>query len=921
MKAFWRKVLFPIVMACCAIFAFAACEEKPEVFDVTFVYGEHAAESGRQAVQSVEAQTTIVLPPAAEPSEGWEFGGWLVDGESTVRAAGSSYVVVSDVIIRAVWEPEASSGGQPGEETEPKIYRVTVSYGEHAAENEPDMVFTVEEGEIFSLPAVPTAEKGYRFTGWYCGDQLLEEDFYPSEEITITAHYSLIEYTIAYQADGLSLPPTKYTIESEGITLPEPIKKGYEFIAWRDKDGNAVTAVDVSAARDMTLYAEFSLINYTITYELSEGINSADNPASFTVETPTFSLADPERENYIFKGWLAGEQTQPQYAPVIEQGTVGNLTFTAVWERETHRLIVDGEEVAVLPTGSSYLLTVPQKEGATFMGWSDANGNPIIGAQDSLLTMGKSDIVLETRWAVHSAIADEEQLLAVIGDTSADKIVLSADIFLTKSLLIERTAVVDLAGFTLQLSSLQGESPMRLVGSQQSPISVKIENGEICFTADDSADSAGDFANVAAVEAQFANLAMQKIKLFSCGCGMRLVDGTYELSFVNVEAEGVYAIEVESAAVRTNASLSDCTAISSMADGAGVVFASDGTLKAERSEMIGGRQGLILRMGTATIEGGKICSRVEGTSVDPAALPLAAIIVGDRSAGNYRANADLTVSGVQICMGTEANGDAVCVRLFGDEADETTAQLHCICTDSAAELYRSGKILAENAFAAVDVAHARQFLYVEEQNATCASQGVLAHYVCSDCGATFLKDDYGTYTPVSQEELLTPENGEHVFSETEFSDPKDPTCTEDGSLGYVYCTVCHTYFTPVDGEYVPVSDKSDLVIPAHGHEISFQFYAEDGYFDLVCLHDACEFMMYGYVVVTDESGGMLALETSDFSFNVEKNCLELTLPTCDMTPPDGKTFQGYMIGGVLYDENSIVEIISGEITEIFIVWG
>ena len=355
MKAFWRKVLFPIVMACCAIFAFAACEEVPEVFDVTFVYGEHAAESGRQTVQSVEAQTTIVLPPAAEPSEGWEFGGWLVDGESNVRAAGSSYVVVSDVIIRAVWEPEASSGGQPGAETEPKTYRVTVSYGEHAADDEPDMVFTVEEGEIFSLPAVPTAEKGYRFTGWYCGDQLLEEDLYPSEEITITAHYSLIEYTITYQADGLSLPPTKYTIESEGITLPKPIKKGYEFIAWRDKDGNAVTAVDVSAARDMTLYAEFSLINYTITYELSEGINSADNPASYTVETPTFSLADPERENYIFKGWLAGEQTQPQYAPVIEQGTVGNLTFTAVWERETHRLIVDGEEVAVLQIGRAHV--------------------------------------------------------------------------------------------------------------------------------------------------------------------------------------------------------------------------------------------------------------------------------------------------------------------------------------------------------------------------------------------------------------------------------------------------------------------------------------------------------------------------------------------------------------------------------------
>lgn len=106
-----------------------------------------------------------------------------------------------------------------------------------------------------------------------------------------------------------------------------------------------------------------------------------------------------------------------------------------------------------------------------------------------------------------------------------------------------------------------------------------------------------------------------------------------------------------------------------------------------------------------------------------------------------------------------------------------------------------------------------------------------------------------------------------------------------------------------------------------GMKYRFSFYAEDGYFSLVCLHDACEFMMDGYVVVMDESGAMLALQTSDFSFNVEKNCLELTLPICDMTPPDGKTFQGYQIGGVLYDENSIVEIISGENTQIFIVWG
>ena len=48
--------------------------------------------------------TTIKLPPAPAADAGWEFTGWLVTGETELRAAGSDYTVTGTVTITAQWK-------------------------------------------------------------------------------------------------------------------------------------------------------------------------------------------------------------------------------------------------------------------------------------------------------------------------------------------------------------------------------------------------------------------------------------------------------------------------------------------------------------------------------------------------------------------------------------------------------------------------------------------------------------------------------------------------------------------------------------------------------------------------------------------------------------------------------------------------
>ena len=106
--------------------------------------------------------------------------------------------------------------------------------------------------------------------------------------------------------------------------------------------GFDVEVVTVQSDEEYTVTGE--PVDYTITYVLNEGVNAAENPASYTVED-NITFAAASREGYRFDGWYLNADFSG--APVTGlNGTCGNVTLYAKW-------------------GASYAITWDVSEGGT----------------------------------------------------------------------------------------------------------------------------------------------------------------------------------------------------------------------------------------------------------------------------------------------------------------------------------------------------------------------------------------------------------------------------------------------------------------------------------------------------------------------------------------------------------------------------
>ena len=115
------------------------------------------------------------------------------------------------------------------------------------------------------------------------------------------------------------------------ITLATPTREGYEFKGWftAASGGTQITSA-TSITSNQTIYAQWTAINYTITYNLNSGTVSG-NPTSYTIESDAITLKNPTRANYIFNGWTGSNGTTAQTTVTIPKGSTGNKSYTANW--------------------------------------------------------------------------------------------------------------------------------------------------------------------------------------------------------------------------------------------------------------------------------------------------------------------------------------------------------------------------------------------------------------------------------------------------------------------------------------------------------------------------------------------------------------------------------------------------------------
>ena len=202
-------------------------------------------------------------------------------------------------------------------------------------------------------------------------------------DITITPDFEPIKYGIDLKLNGGTLNNwyiRSYSIESNDIKLPTPVKTGYTFTGWTGSNGDTpqTSVVIESGSTGYKAYtANYVPTTYTITYDVNGGTLSGSDPTEYTIESEDITLTSPTKVGYTFSGWCS-DKALSKASSTIPSGSYGNKTFYAKWSANKNVLTLNSSDTSkgsvTLTSGSGYsgeTITVKAtpSTNCTFKGW------------------------------------------------------------------------------------------------------------------------------------------------------------------------------------------------------------------------------------------------------------------------------------------------------------------------------------------------------------------------------------------------------------------------------------------------------------------------------------------------------------------------------------------------------------------------
>ena len=362
-------------------------------YTVTF-YANYTGATGTMATQTRNAATALTANAFSVSNRTFRYWNTQANGSGTQYTDGQSYTFVANTNLYAQWG-------------------VTVNYSSLGADTgtasrTTDLVDT----STLTLPTVGTMSKaGYTFGGWSNGVTTYTTNYTPSANITLNPVWTPNTYTISFNKNGPAtgtVPGNQSWIESTtALTLSgntgSLARDGYTFGGWATSASAPQTAITIfsttSTTLTQTLYAIWTPISYSITYNLNGGDSTLPTQSNLNIGQ-TFTTADkPTRSGYLFAGWSNGATIYSARATYTI--STSNVVLTAQWiALYTLHYILNGSgdtpaaDTTTVGGTVLQLADTPTLTGYTFAGWLD-NNNIVHRAQSNFTIIQDSNLIAQ----------------------------------------------------------------------------------------------------------------------------------------------------------------------------------------------------------------------------------------------------------------------------------------------------------------------------------------------------------------------------------------------------------------------------------------------------------------------------------------------------------------------------------------------
>ncbi|MFA6649308.1 MAG: InlB B-repeat-containing protein, partial [Candidatus Izemoplasmatales bacterium] len=340
---------------------------KWQVNEYTITFAENG---GSDIVNLTQDYGTAVTVPQAPSKLGHTFVGWYTDSElATAYIFGT--MPGTDITIYAKWEPN----------------EFTINYQDYNGSVLSSEV--VEFGSDLSVITAPTdfSRVGYTFVGWDISLPITM----PAEGITLTAVYSINQYTITFEENGGAEIADLTQDFASVIVAPNATFVGYTFIGWfQDVELSLPFIFTTMPATSPTIYAKWIINEYTINYADHDGTIITTETIEFDADLSGIVAPDnPMRTGYTFTEW---DSTLPAKMPANNITITANYTvnqYAVVFEENGGPEMADGDLDYGIDLSSLRMSMV----GYLFNGWFQD-----VELTVPALTMPANNITLYAKW-------------------------------------------------------------------------------------------------------------------------------------------------------------------------------------------------------------------------------------------------------------------------------------------------------------------------------------------------------------------------------------------------------------------------------------------------------------------------------------------------------------------------------------------